>query len=90
MGRSFSAICNSCETRFEVNEGSGMIAMPLRCDRCGSEWWWEFGDSGPLGEPNPPACPCGGSFTQEAPPRCLECRSTDLRHDPDGFEIIYD
>ena len=37
MGKSYGAICNACGTTFEVNEGSGMIAMPLHCDRCGSE-----------------------------------------------------
>lgn len=90
MGTTYGAICNACDTRFEVNEGSGMIAMPFHCERCGREWWWKFGPEGPVGRPNPPACECGGSFTEEALPRCPECRSTDVGRDPDGFEIIYD
>lgn len=43
MGYSYGAICNECGTTFEVNEGSGMSAMPFHCNRCGKEWWWEFG-----------------------------------------------
>lgn len=35
MGESYGAICKDCDVRFEVNEGPGMSAMPLRCDTCG-------------------------------------------------------
>jgi hypothetical protein len=34
-GHGYDAICNTCETKFSVSEGSGMIAMPLHCDSCG-------------------------------------------------------
>lgn len=37
MGYSYGAICNECGTAFEVNEGSGMIAMPFHCRLCGKE-----------------------------------------------------
>lgn len=90
MGRGYGAICSECDTRFEVNEGSGMIAMPLHCDRCGKEWWWEFGPGGPIREPDPPACGCEGRFTMDAPPRCPNCWSKDLRRNPDGLEILHD
>lgn len=90
MGKSYGAICHVCDTHFEVNEGSGMIAMPLHCDRCGREWWWEFGPQGPVGEPEAPPCVCGGLFTEEASPRCPKCGSPDLAPDPDGYEILYD
>lgn len=90
MGYRFGAICNECGERFDVNEGSGMIAVPLHCDRCGKEWWWEFGAGGPKGKPEPPPCACGGTFTMSSPPRCPNCRSKDLRRDPDGYEILYD
>ena len=84
-------ICNECRTAFEVNEDSGMIAMPFHCDRCGKEWWWEFGPGGPMGkEPAPPACECGGRFTEDAPPRCPGCGSPDLSRDPTQTEILYD
>jgi DNA-directed RNA polymerase subunit RPC12/RpoP len=84
-------ICNECGTKFEVNEGSGMIAMPFHCHRCGKEWWWECGEGEPTGkEPEPPSCECGGTFTGDAPPRCPRCRSKDLRRDPEGSEILYD
>lgn len=90
MGRCYGAICNECGTRFEVNEGSGMIAMPLHCDACGKEWSWEFGEGGPVEEPDPPTCECGGRFTTDAPPRCPSCRSANLAHDPNGYEVLYD
>jgi predicted Zn-ribbon and HTH transcriptional regulator len=91
VGHSYGAICNECGTGFEVNEGSGMIAMPFHCNRCGKEWWWEFGPGGPMGkEANPPSCECGGRFTVNSPPRCPNCRSKDLRRDPGGYEILYD
>jgi hypothetical protein len=61
MGYRYDAICRSCETKFSVSEGSGMVAMPFHYDRCGTEWWWEFGPGGPIGEdPQPPPCGCGG------------------------------
>jgi hypothetical protein len=50
VGYTYGAICNECGTAFEVNEGSGMIAMPFHCNRCGKEWWWEFGPGGPVGK----------------------------------------
>jgi predicted Zn finger-like uncharacterized protein len=91
MGRGYSALCRECQTQFEVNEGSGMNAMPFHCDRCGKEWWWEFGLGGPMDkEANPPRCGCGGRFTESAPPRCPSCGSSDLEQDPGGHEIMYD
>lgn len=91
MGRGYQALCKQCGTEVEVNEGSGMIAMPFRCEDCGKEWWWHFGPGGPMGkEANPPTCECGGRFTLEAPPRCPKCRSTDLERDPSGYEVMYD
>lgn len=90
MGRGYEAVCQRCHMRVEVHEGPGMVAMPLRCERCGNEWWWEFGPGGPTGEPDAPSCECGGRFTEDAPPRCPSCRSTDVERDPDSYEIMYD
>lgn len=91
MGRSYGAICNRCGEAFEVNEGSGTMAMPLHCDGCGREWWWNFGPGGPIGTERPARkCRCGGTFTSSAPLRCPICGSKDLRHDPDHEEAIYD
>ena len=91
MGRGYSAVCGACQTKVEVNEGSGMIAMPYHCDRCGKEWWFEFGSDGPFGkQADPPPCGCGGEFKLDAPPRCPSCHSTDLTRDPDGEEYLYD
>ena len=91
MGQGYGAICNECGERFEVNEGSGMIAMPFHCDLCGKEWWWEFGPRGPMGkEPVPSPCECGGIFKVNAPPRCPKCRSAKFERDPDGTWVEYD
>lgn len=91
MGRGYDVICKECETGFTVNEGSGMSAMPFRCDRCGKEWWWEFGPGGPFDkEANPAPCKCGGTSSAEAPPRCPKCGSLEWERDPEGMEIMYD
>lgn len=91
MGEAYDAICKECQTSFSVSEGSGMIAMPYHCERCGKEWWWEFGPGGPMDkEPNPPTCECGGTFSLEARPRCPACRSADFERDPSGMSMIYD
>lgn len=91
MGKAYGAICNACETRFQVSEGSGMTAMPFHCDQCGREWWWEFGPGDPMGkEPNSPQCKCGGRFTADSPARCPNCRSKNFGRDPDEPEVLYD
>ncbi len=90
MGRGYQAICMKCLTSIETNDGAGMASMPLRCETCGKEWSWNFGPGGPVGEPDPPPCECGGRFTSNAPPRCPKCRSTDLERDPDGYEVTND
>lgn len=90
MGRGYDAICHDCGSKFSVHEGSGMIAMPFHCERCGKEWWWEFGPGGPVGDANPPPCDCAGSFSIDAPVRCPSCRSTNFGRDPEGLDVIYD
>lgn len=91
MGYGYEVICKACGAGFQVSEGSGMIAMPFHCARCGKEWWWEFGPDGPMGkEADPPRCECGGTFTLDAPPRCPECRSEEFERDPHGISVIYD
>ena len=91
MGNRYDAICTVCGTKFPVSEGSGMIAMPFHCDRCGKEWWWELGPGGPMGnDADRPRCGCGGEFRTDAPPRCPSCASRELEPDPDGESMIYD
>lgn len=91
MGHCHDAICTICGTRFTVSEGSGMIAMPFHCTRCGREWWWEFGSGGPMDkEADPSLCECGGRFAPEAPPRCPNCAGLELEPDPRGQSMIYD
>lgn len=91
MGARYGVICNACGTHFDVSEGSGMIAMPFHCDRCGKAWWWLFGPDGPRDKkPDPPPCDCGRRFTSTASPRCPECRSDDFREDPQGEQIMFD
>lgn len=85
MGYRYDAICTVCGTKFAVSEGSGMIGMPLHCDRCGKEWWWEFGPGGPIGkDADLPRCGCGGEFTSDAPPRCPSCSSLAVEPDSHG------
>ena len=91
MGYAYVAICKECQTKFDVNEGSGMSAMPLHCDICGKEWWWKFGPGGPDGNETKPApCGCGGTLSAGAPVRCPNCGSPDFDRDPDGMSMIYD
>ena len=91
MGYGYGAICQECQTKFDVNEGSGMTAMPFHCESCGKEWWWKFGPDGPFEmEADPPACECAGVFKVDAPPRCPKCRSTSFVRDPDEIEFLYD
>jgi len=91
MGQAYEAICQACGTRVEVNDGPSMSAIPLHCDRCGRERWWEFKDGFPTDEPDQVfRCSCGGEFTSEALPRCPKCRSSDLIRDPNGIQILYD
>lgn len=33
-------------------------------------------------------CECGGEFTQGAKPRCLKCRSTRLRKEPNPLILL--
>ena len=35
-------------------------------------------------------CECGGAYRFDAPPRCPECRSANLRKDPEARRICYD
>lgn len=37
LGYSYGGLRNECGIAFEVNEGPGMITMPLHCDLCGKE-----------------------------------------------------
>ncbi len=90
-GSYYQAICKRCSTSLKVRNGPGMYSMPLRCKRCGKEWWWEFGLGGPfVNTADPPPCKCGGTFTEAAPARCPRCRSLEWDRDPEGMEIIYD
>lgn len=71
--------------------GSGMMAMPLHCNQCGKETWWEFGPEGPMDKEMPvKRCDCGGTFTEDAAARCSNCRSADFGPDPEGSHIMYD
>jgi predicted Zn-ribbon and HTH transcriptional regulator len=83
MGHAYDVFCKECGATFPVSEGSGMIAMPFHCDRCGTEWWWAAGTRGPMGkEAHPPRCDCGGTFTVEASARCPRCGSKEFERDP--------
>ncbi len=94
MGYGFGAICKDCGTRFPVNEGAGMTAIPFHCEACGTEKWFDHDAGIPLvtlaSEPDALACQCGGRFSADAPARCPECRSANFDKDPAAEEILYD
>lgn len=37
MGKTYGAICNSCDHRFEAHDGGGFFFHMLHCDTCGKE-----------------------------------------------------
>jgi hypothetical protein len=93
MGRGYDAICNRCGARFQANEGPDMSFLLYHCTQCGKEQARDF-DLGPEGIREsgtyPDHCECGGSYTEDAPPRCPRCHSVHYRKDPDGVEVMYD
>ncbi len=101
MGSSYAATCNACGHEFEFNDGPSMMAAQLRCDQCGKDEWIRLDamppalrsyDYDPADDPDSKVnkCRCGGTFTQEAPPRCPRCRSADLKYNENALTACYD
>ena len=73
MGRTLDVKCPHCGRKFEWNIGSGFLEVEmLHCDKCGREKEWNKFDMVTDGDLD---CKCGGSFTDEAPVRCPECKA---------------
>jgi hypothetical protein len=48
MGTLYSAICNDCEARFQVDEGGGFTFHLLKCDKCGASKSLNFDSLGEI------------------------------------------
>lgn len=78
MGEIYGAICNACEAKFEVSEGSGMYSMPFHCNVCGKDWDWEFAqEKGEFIE--------DGSGTEEIPQKDV---SPEEQNDKDVWTLL--
>jgi predicted Zn-ribbon and HTH transcriptional regulator len=84
MGQISQAKCNSCGHEFELGQGGGFMFELLRCDQCGETKSKERHEVLRAST----KCACGGKFTKDAPPRCPECKSTDIEEG--GATIFYD
>lgn len=93
--------CRNCGHKFTLNDGGGLVCLQLRCDSCGRPKSIYIKDSDVLRKAALPdkeycneveksagACPCGGKYTFDAPPRCPKCRSTDI--DKGNIIVMYD
>ncbi len=85
MGTTKAYTCVDCGAESLVDVGDGMTFFSLRCEDCGLSHWVSYEDI-PSGvkvwediEDLTPNCRCGGHFRREAPLRCGECHSTNLR-----------
>lgn len=98
MGREYETKCTKCDFTFSAREGPGMFFRLLHCVQCGKEKQVgtdkmcsirtvERGHR--LVETILDRCPCGGSFTADAPPRCPKCGSVGIE-DTGGMERLYD
>ena len=73
MGRTLGIKCPRCGKKFEWSTGSGFLEVaPLHCDKCGKEKEWNKYDMVTDGDLD---CPCGGTFTDDAPIRCPKCKT---------------
>ena len=104
MGHQVEMICQDCSARVSVRQGGGVLFEVTRCDKCGAEK--NVGNAAVGIEPEDSiyeediwpkkieevagTCKCGGQFKIDAPPRCPECGSVNLKQDPDGEVVYYD
>jgi hypothetical protein len=81
VGESFDARCKQCGTVSNVAVGGGFNFDMLHCEVCGRasarERLKKLEVGGDLEAPWG-RCDCGGELSYDAPPRCPQCRSTDL------------
>lgn len=78
MGESFDARCEDCGHVHEVSLGGGFTFMLFHCEACGKPKSVNLRKkidpeaTDPWGR-----CSCGGAISNDAPPRCPKCRSTE-------------
>ena len=103
MGASHQAACRACGHTFSARIGGGWNFILVRCTECGrsktldrpAQPQPDNAATGPANTANHPAnnktpgrCQCGGEYTEDAPVRCPQCKSTDIEiGEPD---ILYD
>jgi len=92
MGQILEVRCRTCGADEHQLDGALFAGYQPRCDRCGERQLVPRDGRGdaalPVGR-SPEAieawvseragtCSCGGQFSDAAPIRCLQCRSTDV------------
>jgi hypothetical protein len=83
-------ICNECGTKFEVNEGSGMIAMPFHCHRCGRNGGGSSAGADRWGRNRSRRHVSAAGRSPEMH-RAMSALSIEgFAADPEGSEILYD
>lgn len=93
MGIQFEAKCRKCGCEFEACDGGGFEFSMLRCDRCGSPHfvgpdeelpqpksvWTRILELSRLKKvARTDQCHCGGTYSADAPLRCIQCHSDDI------------
>ncbi len=75
MGTEVSTTCDECSEQFTVMQGAGFMGTEVRCVDCGEPAFAphagrESDDLPAL----PEHCDCGGTFSEDGPFRCPNCR----------------
>ena len=105
MGIEFDAVCQDCQHRFRLTDGSSFTYLQLRCGLCGKAKNFPISDLinrlGPeFNFAQPDAmdrvenlaglCKCGGTFSSNAKARCPKCKSDHLEEAEDSFKLLFD
>jgi hypothetical protein len=89
MGEAFDATCQDCGTVSNVSLGRGFTFLLQHCEACGKPKALSLREKIDPDDDTFDTCECGGRLSFDAPPRCPDCRSTDL--EPiEGTHVLYD
>lgn len=72
MGSYTKIKCPGCGKVYEWSEGEGFTTRILHCDRCGKKKQMKLNAKYAVEDL---VCKCGGSFSEDAPIRCPECKA---------------
>lgn len=72
MGSYTKIKCPRCGKVYEWSEGEGFTTRILHCDRCGKKKQMKLNAKYAVEDL---VCKCGGSFSEDAPIRCPECKA---------------